>query len=77
MNMLTRMKRRLGEAGCYVYITILAVFAAFPLLWLFICSVKESGDLLANPTSMLPQKFTLANYYNVMMLGSKHSVFYV
>ena len=61
------MKRRMGEIGCYTYVTVLAVFAAFPLLWLFICSVKESGDLLANPTSMIPQKFTLANYHNVMV----------
>lgn len=67
MNMLTCFKRRLGEVGCYMYVSILAVFAAFPLLWLFLCSVKESGDLLANPTSMIPQKFTLANYYNVMV----------
>ena len=67
MNLMTRLKRRSGEAGCYIYVTILAIFAAFPLLWLFICSVKESGDLLANPTSMIPQKFTLANYHNVMV----------
>ena len=67
MNMLTRLKRRMGEIGCYTYVTVLAVFAAFPLLWLFICSIKESGDLLANPTSMIPQKFTLANYHNVMV----------
>ena len=67
MNMLTRLKRRMGEIGCYTYVTVLAVFAAFPLLWLVICSVKESGDLLANPTSMIPQKFTLANYHNVMV----------
>ena len=65
--MLTLLKRRMGEIGCYTYVTVLAVFAAFPLLWLFICSVKESGDLLANPTSMIPQKFTLANYHNVMV----------
>lgn len=67
MNLMTRLKRRSGEAGCYIYVTILAIFAAFPLLWLFTCSVKESGDLLANPTSMIPQKFTLANYRNVMV----------
>ena len=67
MNLMTRLKRRSGEAGCYIYVTILAIFATFPLLWLFICSVKESGDLLANPTSMIPQKFTLANYHNVMV----------
>ena len=33
MNMLTRLKRRMGEIGCYTYVTVLAVFAAFPLLF--------------------------------------------
>lgn len=63
----TRIKRRMEALGCYLYITILAVFAAFPFLWLFVCSIKESGDLLSNPTSLLPRKVTLANYYNVMV----------
>lgn len=62
-----RFKRRLESFGCYLYITILAVFAAFPLLWLLVCSLKESGELLANPTTLLPKKVTLANYYNVMV----------
>lgn len=67
MRMFIRLRKRAGEIGCYLYVTVLAVFASFPLLWLFICSVKESGDLLANPTSLLPQKLTFANYYNVLV----------
>lgn len=67
MRMFIRIKRRIGEIGCYLYVTILAVFASFPLLWLLLCSIKESGDLLANPTSILPKKVTFANYYNVLV----------
>lgn len=67
MKMFIRIKRRIGEIGCYLYVTILAVFASFPLLWLLLCSIKESGDLLANPTSILPKKVTFANYYNVLV----------
>lgn len=67
MKKFVRFKKHVGEAGCYFYVTVLAIFASFPLLWLFICSVKESGDLLANPTSMIPQKLTLSNYYNVLV----------
>ena len=67
MKGFVRLKRRMEAFGCYLYITILAVFAAFPLLWLFVCSIKESGDLLSHPTSLIPEKVTMANYYNVMV----------
>ncbi len=66
MKMFIRLKKRLGDIGCYVYLSILAIFASFPLLWLLICSLKESGDLLSNPTSLIPEKITFANYYNVL-----------
>lgn len=62
-----KMKKRLGETGCYAYLTVLAIFSAFPLLWLFMCSIKSSSDLLTNPTSLFPTKATLENYYNVMV----------
>lgn len=67
MKKFVRFRKHVGEVGCYFYVTVLAIFASFPLLWLFICSVKESGDLLANPTSMIPQKLTFSNYYNVLV----------
>lgn len=67
MKGFVRLKRRMEAFGCYLYIAILAVFAAFPLLWLFVCSIKESGDLLSHPTSLIPEKVTMANYYNVMV----------
>lgn len=67
MKTSAKMKKRLGQTGCYAYLTVLAVFSAFPLLWLFMCSIKASGDLLTNPTSLLPTKATLENYYNVMV----------
>lgn len=67
MRGFARLKRRMEAVGCYLYVTILAVFAAFPLLWLLVCSLKESGDLLSHPTSLIPEKVTLANYYNVMV----------
>ncbi len=62
-----KIKKRLGETGCYAYLTVLAIFSAFPLLWLFMCSIKSSSDLLTNPTSLFPTKATLENYYNVMV----------
>lgn len=67
MKNFQRLRKRRGEIGCYFYLTILAVFAAFPLLWLFICSIRETGELLANPTKFIPAKVTLENYYNVLV----------
>jgi multiple sugar transport system permease protein len=60
-------KKNIAAAVRYVYLTILAVFAAFPLLWLLLCSVKTSGDLLSNPTTLFPERITFENFYNVIV----------
>jgi multiple sugar transport system permease protein len=36
----------------------------YPLLWMFASSFKETSDLWANMTSLIPQKFTLEHYVN-------------
>lgn len=50
------------EAVSYIYLSVLSVIAIFPLLWIFISSIKERGEQVANPTSFLPKSFTLNNY---------------
>ena len=60
-------KKRAADALRYLYLTILAVFAAFPLLWLLLCSIRSSSDLLNRPTSLLPAKVTFENFYNVIV----------
>lgn len=63
------MKRRLhsrrgwlGNTISYVYLTVLAIFAVFPLLWIILSSVKEKGELTQNPTAILPQSVTWENF---------------
>ena len=49
----------LGNTISYVYLTILAVIAAFPLLWILLSSIKSKGELTGNPTGILPKEVTL------------------
>ena len=51
-----KMLRRgwLGNTVSYVYLTILAVIAAFPLLWVILSSVKGKGEMMSDPTAILP-----------------------
>lgn len=55
-----------ADAISYIYLTVLAIFAGFPLLWILLSSVKSRGELTSNPTNLLPQNFTLENFRIVM-----------
>lgn len=55
-------KEKIGNGLCHIYLVILSAIACFPLVWILLCSVKSSGDLTANPTKFLPEKFTLENF---------------
>ena len=70
-----RKKRRLrrgwlGDVISYAYLTILAVIAAFPLLWILLSSVKSKGELTGNPTAILPKEITFDFFKTV--LGQLH-----
>ena len=45
-----RKQGRVGNAVCHVYLLILTSIAVFPLLWIFISSIKGKGELTGNPT---------------------------
>lgn len=61
-----KLKAKIGNGICHIYLITLSVIAFFPLVWVIISSVKTSGELTSNPTSFLPKVFTLANYKNVI-----------
>lgn len=58
--------KHLGSGLCYVYLTLLAIIALFPLLWILICSVKGKGELTGNPTSLFAKSYTLDYYKHVI-----------
>lgn len=50
-----------GDTISYLYLSVLSVMAVFPLLWIVLCSVKKQGELLSNPTKLIPSAVTLDN----------------
>lgn len=51
-----------GDTACYVYLTILAAIAAFPLFWILLSSIKSKGELTRNPTAIFPQEISFENF---------------
>jgi multiple sugar transport system permease protein len=64
--MFEKMKSKIGDGFCHLYLIILSLIAAFPLMWIIISSLKSAGELTSNPTSIIPQVLTLENYFNVI-----------
>ena len=61
--------RRFSPGGCfsYVYLIVLSVLCIFPLIWLLVSAFKSSGEMLANPTKILPMEWTLENFHTVLV----------
>lgn len=58
-----RLKRGwFSGAVSYVYLTILALIAVFPLVWILSSSLKGKGELVSNPLALIPQAVTFENY---------------
>jgi len=60
------MRHSLAErTGAYVIASGFAIFAAFPLLWTLLTSLKIERDIIARGIRLLPSPATLANYVSV------------
>lgn len=57
----------IGDTISYLYLSVLSVMAVFPLFWIVLCSVKKQGELLSNPTKLIPSAVTLDNFKNVLV----------
>ena len=55
-----------GDTVSYVYLTILAIIAMFPMVWILLTSVKGKGEMMGDPTAFLPKSLTLDNYRTVI-----------
>lgn len=56
----------LGNTVSYIYLTLLAIIAAFPLVWILLSSVKGKGEMTGDPTAFFPKVPTLDNYRTVI-----------
>ncbi len=67
-----RTVRRLAAAVECAGLVLLAVFTAFPFVWLLATSLRGSGTVFAFPPVIIPRPPTLANFvgvWNTMPLG--------
>jgi multiple sugar transport system permease protein len=55
-------KNKVRVAGSYIYLTILALLAVFPLLWIIVSSFKSNNEMNKFPTSFFPKELTMRNY---------------
>ena len=51
-----------GTTASYVYLSILAVIAAFPLVWILLSSIKSKNELAGDPTSFFPKEISFENF---------------
>lgn len=61
-------RKRFTLGGCFshIYLVLLCILAIFPLVWLLVSAFKSSGEMLANPTTILPKEWTLENFMTVL-----------
>ncbi len=61
-----RKKVNIGTSISYLYLVILSVIAAFPLVWILLSSVKSKGEITGNPISFFPKEITF-DYYKIVL----------
>lgn len=61
----TTVRRTGNEVLQYGAALILAVVFFFPVVWMFLTSLKPAGEIYAWPPSFFPQAPTIVNYYRV------------
>lgn len=61
-----RLGRLAGRVGFFAALTIMTVFAGFPLLWMFVSSLKSSSEIMKAPPTLIPKTVVLSNYLYVL-----------
>ena len=69
-----------GDLLSHGFLIIATVIAVFPLIWIFISSVKSKGELTSEPTRFWPKIFTLDYFEHVIhdlnfIVNIKNSLF--
>ncbi len=59
--------RQLGaKTGFYLSIILLCFVSFFPVIWIFLTSVKPPGDIIQFPVEYIPRDVTALNYYRAL-----------
>ncbi|MEW6564727.1 MAG: carbohydrate ABC transporter permease [Spirochaetota bacterium] len=64
----------LGKAGVFIVLAFFFIFAAFPLVWLFISSLKTNLELQISPFT-LPKVLQWSNYGNALKMANLPALF--
>ena len=57
-------QRLIGKIVYHAFCLFLAVVMLYPLLWMIFSSFKETDLVLREASKLLPDKWTLENYFN-------------
>jgi multiple sugar transport system permease protein len=60
-----RKKFTIGTFGRYLALMVTITLTVFPLVWLFLTSIRSSADIFAVPIRILPETVTLDQYVSV------------
>lgn len=56
-----------ADVFSYTYLTVLALLAAFPLVWILLSAFKGKGEMISNPLRFFPASWTLDNFKAVLI----------
>ncbi|QLB13410.1 carbohydrate ABC transporter membrane protein 2 (CUT1 family) [Bisgaardia hudsonensis] len=70
----------LGDIISHIFLITTTIIAIFPLVWIFISSIKGKGELTSEPTRFFPKSFTLDYFEHVIydlnfIVNIKNSLF--
>lgn len=60
-------RKRYANFVPYLFLTVLAVLAAFPLVWIIVSSLKSAPELAGDPLSFWPKELTFDHYKHVLI----------
>ena len=63
------MKAKLKKIPMYAFLLVFTFFCLYPLLWLFISSLKTNNELFESPWS-LPDSWLFSNYITAFKMGN-------
>ncbi|HII3764847.1 TPA: hypothetical protein ACY37P_001457 [Pasteurella multocida] len=70
----------LGDIISHLFLMVTTIIAVFPLIWIFLSSIKGKGELTSEPTRFWPKVFTLDYFEHVIydlnfIVNIKNSLF--
>lgn len=59
------LRKRLARLSYFIGLILVVAIFLFPILWIFLTSLKANTEIFRTPITYLPHKFTLENYLSM------------